>query len=104
MKLSSKRARIEQKMKALQLLTLSGAIRAADIEARYRGSETVLGLAARPQQDMPRDQHSIWWMDLTSLLKSLQDRQSAARSPRNVVTSYGTRPGLVKRRSAPRAA
>lgn len=104
MKPSSKRARIEQKMKALQLLTLSGAIRAADIEARYRGSETVLGLAARPQQDMPRDQQSIWWMDLTSLLKALQARQSAARSRRHAVTSNGTRPSLVKRRAAPWAA
>jgi hypothetical protein len=104
MKLSSKRARIEQKMKALQLLTLSGAIRAAHIERRYRGSETVLGHAAKPQPEMPRDQHSIWWMDLTSLLQTLQARQSAVRSRQNSFPNHAAAHGVGKRRVAPRAA
>ena len=49
---SLKRGRIEQKTKVLQLLTLSGAVRDANIEARYRGSETLLGVAPRPQPEM----------------------------------------------------
>jgi hypothetical protein len=104
MKRSLKRARIEQKTKALQLLTLSGAIRTADIETRYRGSETVLGIAARPQREMPREQQSIWWMDLTSLLKALQIRQSSARSRQNAFPNHVAARSVVKRRVAPRAA
>jgi hypothetical protein len=82
---SLKRGRIEQKTKALQLLTLSGAVREANIEARYRGSETVLGVAARPQSEVPCHEDSIWWMDLTVLWKTFHARQSA-KDPRNTRT------------------
>lgn len=74
---SLKRGRIEQKTKVLQLLTSSGAVREANIEARYRGSETVLGVAARPQPEVPHHEDSIWWMDLTVLWKTFHARQSA---------------------------
>lgn len=105
MRPSLKRARMEQKKKALQLLTLSGAVRPANIEARYRGSETVLGVAARPQPEMPRQQDSIWWMDLTALFKALQARQLAARSrPRNPATHAPARRSIMKRPATPSAA
>lgn len=105
MKSSLKRARIEQKTKALQLLTLSGAIRTADIEARYRGSETVLGVAARPQPEIPRHQDSIWWMDLTDLFKALQARQLASRTRRKIpTTNAASRRTMAKRPTAPSAA
>jgi hypothetical protein len=87
---SLKRGRIEQKTKVLQLLTSSGAVRDANIETRYRGSETVLGVAARPQPEVPRQEDSIWWMDLTTVWKTLQTRHSAfpftPKGPRNTRT------------------
>jgi hypothetical protein len=87
---SLKRGRIEQKTKVLQLLTLSGAVRDANIEARYRGSETVLAVATSQQPEMPRHEDSIWWMDLTAVWKTLQARQSAlpftSKDPRNTRT------------------
>jgi hypothetical protein len=76
---SPKRGRIEQKRKVLQFLTSSGAIRDANIEARYRGSDTVLGVAARQQSEMSRHEDSIWWMDLTELFRTFQARKSALR-------------------------
>jgi hypothetical protein len=79
---SLKRARVEQKTKVLQLLTLSGAIRPADVEARYRGSDMLIGMTARQQAEAARQQDSIWWMDLTALLKAFQARQIADRSRR----------------------
>ena len=102
---SLKRARIEQKIKALQLLMLSGAIRPADIEARYRGAETVLGVAARPQPETPRSQDSIWWMDLTDLFTVLQARPAASRSSRRTATpAAASRRSMAKRPIASNAA
>ena len=74
---SLKRARVEQKTKALQLLTLSGAIRPANVEARYRGSDMRFGVTDRQRAEAARQQDSIWWMDLTAVLKAFQARQSA---------------------------
>jgi hypothetical protein len=99
---SQKRARIDAKRKAIQLLTLSGAIRPAHIEAHYRGRDMGLALPARtPQRELPCQQVSIWWMDLTAVFKVLQARQvtSLARSQRPAVNSR-----LAKRPIAPRAA
>jgi hypothetical protein len=87
---SLKRERIEQKTKVLQLLTSSGVVRDASIEARYRGCETVLGVAPRQQPEMPRHEESIWWMDLTLLWKTIQARHSSLpltpKDPRNTRT------------------
>ncbi len=99
---SSNRARIEQKTKALQLLTLSGAIRGADVERHYRGSEISLGVTARPEPEFSDREESIWSMDL---LKAFQARKLAARS-RSTMLSSGTssRRMTPERPPAPRAA
>jgi hypothetical protein len=73
--------RRQQKRKALSLLSLSGAIRTADIEARYFGAERSVGrpgsAAGRP---LEADITSIWGMDLRVLLKQT-GRRSAGGEP-----------------------
>jgi hypothetical protein len=102
---SLKRTRIEQKKKVLQLLILSGAIRPADIEPRYRGADILHGLSPRPPADTSRQPSSLAWMDLTALLKVFQSRHSHAPShPRTLTRHRPARHGLPKRPAAPRAA
>ena len=81
---SLKRARVEQKTKALQLLTLSGAIRPANVEACYRGTDMRFGVPDRQQAEMARQQDSIWWMDLTAVFKALHGKQSSSHAPRAI--------------------
>ena len=102
---SLKRGRIEQKTKVLQLLTLSGAVREASIEARYRGCETVLGVAPRQQLEMPRHEDSIWWMDLTAVWRTFQARQSALPfTPKDPHTHASSRRSMAKGPITPGAA
>lgn len=100
---SLKRARVEQKTKALQLLTLSGAIRPANVEARYRGSDMRFGVTDRQRAEVARQQDSIWWMDLTAVLKAFQARQSGDQARRTILIDQrrsAHRTGL-KRPAAP---
>lgn len=66
------RQRRRRKQKALQLLTLSGTIRPADVEPRYLGRERSVGgryakeiAAERVQKEKP----SIWKTDVRQLWK-----------------------------------
>lgn len=105
MKPSLKRERIEQTTKVLQLLTLSGALRDANIEARYRGSDTVLGVAASQHPEMPRHEDSIWWMDLTAVWRTFQARQSALPfTPKDPHTHASSRRSMAKGPITPGAA
>ncbi len=99
---SLKRARVEQKTKALQLLTLSGAIRPANVEARYRGSALRFGVTNRQQAEAARQQDSIWWMDLTAVLKTFQARQSADHARRTIfIDQRSSHRTALKRPAAP---
>ena len=67
---TQRRKKRQQRRNAFLLLTLSGAIRPADVELPY-GRERML---ARPgsrrhsaDNPMPRGEHSIWTMDLRQL-------------------------------------
>jgi hypothetical protein len=71
------RERGQRKWKVLLLLTLSGAIRPADVELRYFGKRTTdahqcePSLAADPK---PRAGTSIWSMGLKQLLRAYPKR------------------------------
>jgi hypothetical protein len=78
---------VEQKTKALQLLTLSGAIRPANVEACYRGSDMRFGVTDRQQTEIARQQDSIWWMDLTAVFKALHGKQPSDHARRAIAVT-----------------
>ena len=77
-------ARRQQKRKVLGLLSLSGVIRTADIEARYFGAERSVGrpgnAAGRPLEANPT---SIWSMDLRALWQEIGRRPAVGGATRS---------------------
>jgi hypothetical protein len=69
---------------ALQLLTLTGAVRPADVEIRYRGTDRLLVTWSRdsdPQfSEAVANRHSIWNTDIRELWKTYR-QGSAPQSP-----------------------
>lgn len=63
--------RRRRKRQALQLLIITGAVRPADVEVRYRGTDRLLGRWSREadwvcSEALP-NHHSIWTTDLREL-------------------------------------
>ena len=95
---SLKRVRVEQKTKALQLLTLSGAVRPANVEACYRGSDMRYGVTDRQRAEVARQQDSIWWMDLTAVFKAFYIRQTSTPPSRTIAINQGSSPRTTFKR------
>jgi hypothetical protein len=67
---TERRKKYQQRRNAFLLLTLSGAIRSADVELPYC-RERMMARPAGPRHSagnaIPRGEHSIWTMDLRQL-------------------------------------
>lgn len=84
------RERRLRKKKALQLLTLSGAVRPADVEPRYLGRERIVGGRHRnivPAYETEQKTLSIWHKDLFQVWKATGWKAGSGVSPRGAATA-----------------